>query len=350
MQMNAIMGDVRVFPLEDGFFIGLGGAPAPVSRRGSPMALAGVGSPPNHAEDLRSDTWFINPRIGFLSTWSWGLTVGIDAGLKIPRIDVGSPPSPPASRSAETSVAQHPGQRPCCPTVEPAPHRSAPLRRGCAPETAPNSSVASGRRTRCVVRSLALGLARQRGASEAALADLWLGRNGATFVEDEQLAPCCLLQRHRLPGRARAVRWGDGGGLARRPHPESVPAGGRSPRGVPVPVGGARDLPARLRRRGAEIVTPPEQAAARLCAPDPANPPARPAPAALAPAGACDDVPPSTFLTFQCVASLVIACRAADSSRATVLAACVRGCVHDGDTLAEGESDPVAATRILCAP
>jgi hypothetical protein len=35
-------------------------------------------------EQITADTWFINPRIGFLSTSSWGLTVGIDAGVQIP--------------------------------------------------------------------------------------------------------------------------------------------------------------------------------------------------------------------------------------------------------------------------
>ena len=35
------------------------------------------------AEQVSAETWFVNPRLGFLWTWSW-LTVGIDAGAQIP--------------------------------------------------------------------------------------------------------------------------------------------------------------------------------------------------------------------------------------------------------------------------
>jgi hypothetical protein len=112
---------------------------------------------------------------------------------------------------------------------------------------------------------------------------------------------------------------------------------------------------------GTVVVTPPSQAAPRLCAPDPSNPPARPAPAAIPPAGACTDTPPGTY---RCVGSLVVSC--ADATAATpttpadprappiprVIAACIRGCADEsqgGDFLDEEEADPEAAARILCA-
>jgi hypothetical protein len=71
----ALSGDLRVFPLQNGFFIGMTGGRQHVS------ATALVSLPdgyPSQSEQILGDTWFINPRIGFLSTSSWGLTIGID--------------------------------------------------------------------------------------------------------------------------------------------------------------------------------------------------------------------------------------------------------------------------------
>jgi hypothetical protein len=36
------------------------------------------------SEQIHGETWFINPRIGFLTTFGWGGTVGIDVGAQIP--------------------------------------------------------------------------------------------------------------------------------------------------------------------------------------------------------------------------------------------------------------------------
>jgi hypothetical protein len=96
---------------------------------------------------------------------------------------------------------------------------------------------------------------------------------------------------------------------------------------------------------GAEVVAPPDRAAARVCASDPLNPVARPAPLAVAPSGACDDD------GYRCVQSLVVACDEAEDAgwRARVVAACARGCVHEGESLREEEADFEGATRILCA-
>ena len=84
MQMNAIMGDVRVFPLETGFFIGVGvGRQHPLRDQpdGAPRASSAARLPTGRST---IDTYILNPSIGYLATWSWGLTLGIDAGLQIP--------------------------------------------------------------------------------------------------------------------------------------------------------------------------------------------------------------------------------------------------------------------------
>ncbi len=77
----ALSGDVRVFPFENGFFVGM-----TVGRQhvGASTTLTLPSPYPSLPESVTADTWFINPRIGFLSTWNWGLTVGIDAGVQIP--------------------------------------------------------------------------------------------------------------------------------------------------------------------------------------------------------------------------------------------------------------------------
>jgi hypothetical protein len=97
---------------------------------------------------------------------------------------------------------------------------------------------------------------------------------------------------------------------------------------------------------GTEVVVSPERAAARVCANDPANPIARPAPFAVPPAGVCGDAE-----GFRCVGSLVLACEPGDgaASEGRVVAACTRGCFREGELLREEEADVEGATRILCA-
>jgi hypothetical protein len=80
----ALAGDVRVFPFRNGFFIGLAGGRQHVSASGLATLPSLPGLPSSVSEQITGDNWFINPRIGFLSTASWGLTVGIDIGVQIP--------------------------------------------------------------------------------------------------------------------------------------------------------------------------------------------------------------------------------------------------------------------------
>jgi hypothetical protein len=77
---HAIAADVRVFPTQSWFFLGM---------RVGKQHLTGTTTFSTEqtgqlTESLTMDTWFVNPRVGFLYTSKEGLTLGIDAGLQIP--------------------------------------------------------------------------------------------------------------------------------------------------------------------------------------------------------------------------------------------------------------------------
>ena len=92
----AVAGDVRVFPFRNSFFVGLSGGHQHLSANET-LSLAGL-SPQDAAAltqaaaaagkslngQVTGDCWFINPRMGFLATWDWGLALGIDVGVQIP--------------------------------------------------------------------------------------------------------------------------------------------------------------------------------------------------------------------------------------------------------------------------
>src|SRR6185312_3742132 len=77
----ALSGDVRVFPLQSGFFLGMAVGKQHLDASATVALPAPFGSIP---ESLAGDTWFINPRLGFLTSFGWGGTIGIDAGVQIP--------------------------------------------------------------------------------------------------------------------------------------------------------------------------------------------------------------------------------------------------------------------------
>ncbi len=76
----AIAGDARLFPFRNGFFIGVRGGRQVLNGN----ATANLGALGTYTESGEADTWFVNPRIGFLWTWRSGFTLGIDAGVQIP--------------------------------------------------------------------------------------------------------------------------------------------------------------------------------------------------------------------------------------------------------------------------
>jgi hypothetical protein len=79
--LNAIDADFRLFPLHNGFFFGAAVGHQQLDLTSTVVVPYGVGPV---AEQVSADTWFLNPRVGFLWTWRSGLTVGTDAGLQIP--------------------------------------------------------------------------------------------------------------------------------------------------------------------------------------------------------------------------------------------------------------------------
>ena len=76
----ALAADARLFPFRNGFFIGMRAG----HQRMAATATADLGAFGSFSESALAETWFVNPRIGFLWTWNSGFTVGIDAGVQIP--------------------------------------------------------------------------------------------------------------------------------------------------------------------------------------------------------------------------------------------------------------------------
>lgn len=76
----SLSGDARVFPFRGAFFVGL--------RAGHQRLMASttitVASVISLPEDLTIDSWFLNPRVGFLWTTRVGLAIGVDVGVEIP--------------------------------------------------------------------------------------------------------------------------------------------------------------------------------------------------------------------------------------------------------------------------
>jgi hypothetical protein len=77
----SLAGDVRVFPFRGSpFFLGLRAGRQHVSAA-TAVSLMSFGSA---TEVLDLDSWFLNPRAGFLWTMQGGFTLGVEAGVQIP--------------------------------------------------------------------------------------------------------------------------------------------------------------------------------------------------------------------------------------------------------------------------
>jgi hypothetical protein len=76
----AATADVRVFPFHGAFFLGLRGGYQRIDASAS-VSVAGVGSASSSAN---LDTWFVNPRVGFLWTMKYGFTIAMEGGVEIP--------------------------------------------------------------------------------------------------------------------------------------------------------------------------------------------------------------------------------------------------------------------------
>jgi hypothetical protein len=97
---HALAVDARIFPFQGAFFLG-----ARVARQhldGS--ATVNAGAYGTYSGAVAIDTWYLEPRIGFLWTFRSGITVGIDAGLEVP-LQKTATASLPAGVAVPSSVA-----------------------------------------------------------------------------------------------------------------------------------------------------------------------------------------------------------------------------------------------------
>jgi hypothetical protein len=76
----ALAGDLRLFPFRGAFFFGLRAGRQHMGAS-TTVTVPSIGSA---TEELALDSWFINPRLGFLWISSAGLAFGMDAGAQIP--------------------------------------------------------------------------------------------------------------------------------------------------------------------------------------------------------------------------------------------------------------------------
>lgn len=71
--------DLRIFPFRGAFFFAVRGGYQHISASAS-VSVAGA----SDSASASLDTWFMNPRLGFLWTWSVGFSIAIEAGVQLP--------------------------------------------------------------------------------------------------------------------------------------------------------------------------------------------------------------------------------------------------------------------------
>ena len=79
-RFDAIALDANWYPFKGGFFIGARAGRQWLSGSAT-LRVQNVGA---FTESADASTWFLNPRIGYLHTWSSGFTLGFDAGIQLP--------------------------------------------------------------------------------------------------------------------------------------------------------------------------------------------------------------------------------------------------------------------------
>lgn len=81
VSFKGVAADLRVFPFANGFFVGTKVGKQWLSGR-TTVSVQQINS--SFKESADANTFFVNPRVGFLKTWRSGITIGIDAGVQIP--------------------------------------------------------------------------------------------------------------------------------------------------------------------------------------------------------------------------------------------------------------------------
>jgi hypothetical protein len=79
-RFDAIALDANWYPFKGGFFIGARAGRQWLSGSAT-LRVLNFGS---FTESADATAWFVNPRIGYLYTWSSGFTLGFDAGVQLP--------------------------------------------------------------------------------------------------------------------------------------------------------------------------------------------------------------------------------------------------------------------------
>lgn len=79
-RFDALAVDASWHPFRGGFFLGMRAGRQWLSGSAT-LRVQSVGS---FTESAEASTWFVNPRIGYLYTFSSGITLGIDAGVQLP--------------------------------------------------------------------------------------------------------------------------------------------------------------------------------------------------------------------------------------------------------------------------
>jgi hypothetical protein len=99
--------DLRIFPLQSSFFIGARMLRQHLDSEGT---VTNTTTGTSYSGSMSVDTWFFNPRMGFLWTWSSGVSLGMDAGLQIPMSHTESlnVPALPAGTEIPASVTSIP--------------------------------------------------------------------------------------------------------------------------------------------------------------------------------------------------------------------------------------------------
>jgi hypothetical protein len=100
--LSSVAADVRVFPLRGAFFVGLKAGEQRLGATGS----ATVPMLGTLHESLSYEEWYVNPRVGFLWTWSPGLTVGMNAGVQLPLSSSMSTTLPPIAFEYAANVPE----------------------------------------------------------------------------------------------------------------------------------------------------------------------------------------------------------------------------------------------------
>lgn len=78
LRYQSLAADVRIFPLQTSFYLGLRAGRQRIE--GSSTVAVGSFSPTTYG--MSAESFFVNPRIGFLYTSTSGLSVGIEAGVQ----------------------------------------------------------------------------------------------------------------------------------------------------------------------------------------------------------------------------------------------------------------------------